>query len=50
MGSEENPERKKERKKSCWLEDEERIQVDRKDMEDKYIERRERIEVTQNQS
>ena len=40
MGSEENPERKKEKEKSFWLEDEERIQVDRKDIKDKYIERR----------
>ena len=44
MGSEENPERKKEKEKSFWLEDEERIKVDRKDMErfDKDIYREER--------
>ena len=45
MGSEENPERKKEKEKSFWLEGEERIKVDRKDMErfdkDKYREERE---------
>ena len=40
MGSEENPERKKEKEKSFWKDNEERIKVDRKDMEmfdkDKY--------------
>ena len=45
MGSEENPERKKEKEKSFWVEGEERIKVDRKDMErfdkDKYREERE---------
>ena len=45
MGSQENPERKKEKEKSFGLEDEERIKVDRKDTErfykDKYREERE---------
>ena len=33
MGSEENPERKKEKEKSFWKDNEERIKVDRKDMD-----------------
>ena len=32
MGSEENPERKKEKEKSFWKDNEERIKVDRKDI------------------
>ena len=52
MGSKENPERKKEKEKSFWKDNEERIKVDRKDMERFYKDkcRGERREVTQNQS